>query len=768
MNLNLWYSRPAEQWTEALPLGNGHLGAMVFGGAEYERIQFNEDTLWTGRPTDYAHPGAAAVLPELRNLLFAGRQAEAEALAMERFMSRPLGQFSFQPCGDLHLRMAANGPVEDYVRELDLADAVATTRWRIGETVFTRRAFASHPHRALVVQLEADGPDPIEAEISLDTPHARWAVAAQDSELHLSGQANDYDWAGKDDRVSDKPPSILRFAARLRVRTEGGSLAATGDRLVISGAKRMTLVLVAATSFVNYADTGADPERRCVEALAKAGNLPFADLLAAHLEDYRNLFLRNMLELDESAISLRPTDERIASFARDRDPALVALFFQYGRYLLIACSRPGSQPANLQGVWNAELRAPWDSKYTCNINTQMNYWPAEATGLGDCVEPLVAALRELAVTGAKVAREHYGARGWVVHHNFDLWRGAAPINNANHGIWPTGGAWLCQHLWWHYEYTGDRVFLAETAYPLLRGACEFFLDTLVEDPRDPERHLISGPSNSPEQGGLVMGPTMDHQIIRALFAWTAEAAAILGREPDFAQTLRDTRDRIAPNRIGQHGQLQEWLEDVDSPTNEHRHVSHLWGLHPGDEIDPLSTPELADACRTSLAHRGDGGTGWSRAWKINFWARLLDGDHAFELLRNLLVPAGTSHLGSHSGGVYANLFDAHPPFQIDGNFGAASGIADMLLQSQRRDGDAYVLHLLPALPANLPNGTAKGFRARGGFAVDLHWTDGKLVAARISSRLGNPLVLQYGEARRTLELPAGGEREFSADLFATS
>ncbi len=766
MNLKLWYSRPAEQWTEALPLGNGHLGAMVFGGVGEERIQFNEDTLWTGQPTDYAHPGAAAVLPELRALLFAGRQAEAEALAMERFMSRPLGQFSFQPCGDLHLRMAENGPVEDYVRELDLADAVATTRWRSGRTVFTRRVFASHPHRALVVQLEAEGPDTIEAEIALSTPHARWSVAAQGAELHLAGQANDYDWGGKDDRVSDKPASVLRFAARLRARTEGGTLAVAGDRLTIAGARSATLVLVAATSFVNYADTGADPERRCAEALGQAGDVPFADLLADHLADYRELFRRTALELDESALALRSTDERIASFAQDRDPALVALFFQYGRYLLIAGSRPGSQPANLQGIWNAELRAPWDSKYTCNINTQMNYWPAEAAGLGDCAEPLFAALRELAVTGAKIAREHYGARGWVVHHNFDLWRGAAPINNANHGIWPTGGAWLCQHLWWHYEYTGDRDFLAATAYPLLRGACEFFLDTLVEDPRDPERHLISGPSNSPEQGGLVMGPSMDHQIIRALFAYTAEAATILGRDPDFARTLRDTRARIAPNRIGRHGQLQEWLEDVDQPANEHRHVSHLWGLHPGDEIDPLSTPELAAACRTTLAHRGDGGTGWSRAWKINFWARLLDGDHAFELLRNLLVPAGTSHLGGHSGGVYANLFDAHPPFQIDGNFGAASGIAEMLLQSQRRDGDAYVLHLLPALPTALPNGAATGLRARGGFTVDLRWRDGKLAAVRLSSRLGNPCVLQYGVAKMAFILAAGAECEIPANSLA--
>ncbi len=764
MQTKLWYRRPAETWTEALPVGNGRLGAMVFGGVENERIQFNEGTLWTGQPTDYVHPGAVEVLPQIRELLFAGRQAEAETLAMERFMSRPLGQFSYQPCGDLGITMPMGLATRDYARELDLDTAVATTRWRVDRTVYTRRVFASHPHGALIVRIEADGVGTVDAEISLTSPHARQSTIADGMELHLSGQANDYDWGGMDDRNSDKPASVLRFASTVRVRTDGGTVSVTGDKLAIAGARSATLVLVAATSFVSYADTSADPAARCAEAMAQAGDVPYADLLADHMADHRFLFRRVMLDLGTGECSLRPTDERIASFAEDRDPALVSLFYQFGRYLLIACSRPGSQPATLQGVWNAELRAPWDSKYTCNINTQMNYWPAETTALGECAEPLFAALRELAVTGAKIAREHYGAKGWVVHHNFDLWRGAAPINHSNHGLWPTGGAWLSQHLWWHYEFTGDRVFLTDV-YPLLRSACEFFLDTLVEDPRDPARHLISGPSNSPEQGGLVMGPTMDHQIIRSLFGWTAEAAKILKQDAEFAQNLRETAARIAPNRIGQHGQLQEWLEDVDNPTNEHRHVSHLWGLHPGDEIGPIQTPELADGCRTTLAHRGDGGTGWSRAWKINFWARLLDGDHSFELLKNLLVPAGTSHLGGHSGGVYANLFDAHPPFQIDGNFGATSGITEMLLQSQRREGSAYVLHLLPALPVALNTGSVTGLRARGGFAVDIQWRDGELVVARITASAGRPLVVQYGEAKLRLELDRGEHYEVTASSF---
>ncbi|MBT7300894.1 MAG: glycoside hydrolase family 95 protein [Victivallales bacterium] len=770
MTTRLWYDRPAEEWTSALPVGNGHLGAMVFGGVAHERIQFNEDTLWSGQPTDYAHPGAAEALPKIRELLLAGRQQEAEALAMERFMSVPLGQFSFLPCGDLHIEMPMAEETFAYSRELDLDTAVATTRWQADGTVYTRRVFASHPHRAVVVRIEADGPETITAEISLDTPHARCRTTgvADTDELQLCGEADDYAWAGKGDRASDKPASCLEFAARVRGSVEGGSLTVVGDRLAIADARAVTLVLVAGTSFVSFAATSADPGARCATAMGLVAGVDFADLLADHIADHRFLFRRMSIDLGETELSCRPTATRIATFAEDVDPDLVALFHQYGRYLLIACSRPGSQPANLQGVWNQELSPPWDSKYTCNINTQMNYWPAETANLGECAEPLFSALAELAQTGAQVARTHYDAPGWVVHHNFDLWRGAAPINAANHGIWPTGGAWMCQHLWWHYQFGGDAIFLAETAYPLMHAASEFFLEVLVEDPREPERYLISGPSNSPEQNGLVMGPTMDHQIIRDLLANTAAAADCLGIDTEFAKRLRQTAARIAPNRIGQHGQLQEWLEDVDIPTNEHRHVSHLWGLHPGTEIGPIQAPELAEACRVTLAHRGDGGTGWSRAWKINFWARLLDGDHSFELLKNLLVPAGTSHLGGHSGGVYANLFDAHPPFQIDGNFGATSGINEMLLQSHRREGKRYVLHLLPALPAALPSGIVTGLRARGGFEVDLRWADGQLVAARIVSLLGQPVLVQYGEKLIGLDVPAHNECEVTPADFAAA
>jgi alpha-L-fucosidase 2 len=760
--LSLWYDEPAAEWVEALPVGNGRLGAMVFGGVAQARYQFNEDSLWAGSPHDYAHAGAHKVLPELRRLLFAGKQNEAHALAMQDFMSQPLRQIAYQPFGDLELSFPNHASCTDYRRSLDLNTGIATTRYCIQGVTYTREVFASFPDQVIVVRLSCDRPGRLTFSARLTSPHDEAiAETLNASTLALRGRPNDF----KSNRLPAPIPSKLRFEARVHVTYAGGSVSAKGDAVHVKEAHSATLILAGATSFKSYKDISADPGARCKTVLVTATNKAYQHLQQSHLKDHQALFQRVSLDLGRTDAAQHPTDQRIEDFAAGHDPALAALFFQYGRYLLIASSRAGGQPANLQGLWNAELAPPWDSKYTVNINTEMNYWPAEITNLPECHEPLFAALAELAESGRRTARTHYNARGWVLHHNFDLWRGTAPINHANHGIWVTGGAWLCQHLWWHYEYSGDRQFLAERAYPLMKGAAEFFVDYLVEDPRDKHGWLLSGPSNSPENGGLVMGPTMDHQIIRNLLANTIAAADVLGIDRAFAKKLKAIRTRIAPNLIGQHGQLQEWLEDKDNPRNTHRHVSHLWGLHPGDEIT-VETPALFAAAKQSLLFRGDGGTGWSRAWKINFWARLLDGDHAYLMLKNLLVPSRLPQSTRLQGGVFPNLFDSHPPFQIDGNFGATSGMTEMLLQSHRSapQGRGVLIDLLPALPAVWPQGKISGLRARGGFEVDISWQQGRLVAAQVLAMHDGPVTIQSGGRRIVLQTKAGQRYRLNADL----
>lgn len=726
--LSLWYRQPAKQWVEALPIGNGRLAAMMFGGLQREQLQFNEETVWTGQPHDYSHQGAAKFLPQIRQLLWDGKQGEAEKLAMDEFMSIPLGQKKYQPFGDVRLTFPGIETASDYRRDLNLDTGVARVSYKIGNVTFTREAFASNPAQVIVMRLSANQPGVLNFSARVDSPHKNSQVKIEGGDIVLTGEVE---------------PNGIRFESRLKTILQGGTVSVADNGLQISGAQSVTLLLSGATNFKNYQDLSADPHTRSLEYLNKAVRQNFDGLLKVHIADHQSLFRRVMLDVGTTESSKLPTDERLKSVAKTPDPQLATLYFQFGRYLLIASSRPGTQVATLQGKWNDQMNPPWDSKMTVNINTEMNYWPSEVTNLTECNGPLFDMIEECAVTGRKVAQAHYGARGWVLHHNTDLWRGTAPINHANHGIWVTGGAWMCHHLWEHYQFSGDKKFLASRAYPAMREASLFFADFLVKDPKT--GYLVSGPSNSPEQGGLVMGPTMDHQIIRDLLDNTIEAARILGVDKELAAQLQTIRKQIAPNQIGKHGQLQEWMEDKDNPKDEHRHVSHLWGVYPGWDITPR-TPELFKAARQSLIYRGDGGTGWSKAWKINFWARFLDGNHSHKMLIEALA-----------GNTYPNLFDAHPPFQIDGNFGGTSGIAEMLLQSHLREGtgDKYVLQLLPALPSAWPTGRVTGLKARGGFLVNISWKDGKLDGATIQSELGNPAQVVCGDIKRELKLKRG-------------
>jgi alpha-L-fucosidase 2 len=906
----LWYDKPSFKWTDALPIGNGRLGAMIFGGVEEDRIQFNEETLWTGEPREYNRTGAFVHLDRIRQLLFEGKQKEANALAEKAFMglqskggkreawieemfeqmdlavdpskkifddgpwkqisvphfegwetvgldhldgavwftktftvtsallnkplildlnrirdldrtyvngilvgqtasadprryaipanllvegenritvqvlnfsdkgglsgykdtarhigflekatdlrpiidlqgnwkyvvqndlppATPKYQADYQPFGDLFMQFKHAG-FTHYTRELDIANALAKTSYVHKGIRYSRTYFSSAVDQVLGIELDANKANSIDVAFALKSPHGNYQTTIlNDSTLRL--------------HVAVKHGALFGESL-LRLRVKGGRVFRKNGMLHVVGADQVVAYLSAATNFKKYNDISADPLALSTKAIESIQSTTTQVVKANHVEEYRKYFDRFSIDFGKSEQDAKPTDQRIREFGANGDPSLLSLYVQYSRYLLISSSRPGTMPANLQGIWNDLLTPPWGSKYTTNINTEMNYWPAEPLNLSDLHDPLFKMVEEVAERGAHTAKEYYDAPGWVLHHNTDLWRGTAAINAANHGIWVTGGAWLSHHFWEHYLFTSDKSFLQKRAYPIMKGAASFFKHFLVKDPRT--GWLISSPSNSPEQGGLVAGPAMDHQIIRSLYKAVISAAAILQTDSAYADSLRNMLPLIAPDQIGKQGQLQEWMQDVDDPNNKHRHVSHLWGVYPGTEIVWGKNEKFMNAAKQSLLFRGDAATGWSLGWKINLWARFRDGDHVYTLLKMLLSPAETGGAGS-----YINLFDAHPPFQIDGNFGGAAGISEMLMQSH----DDQVV-LLPALPSTLPDGSIRGICARGGFELEMEWKNSRLVAVGVVSKAGNTCELAYrGKVLRFKTIP-GNRYVFDGNL----
>lgn len=780
--LVLWYSQPAETtermpangwsntrgWVEALPVGNGRLGAMVYGGTAAERLQLNEDSVWSGKPQDADNPDALAHLPEIRRLLFEGKYAEAQKLTYAKLACRGPGTCGgaaadcdfgcYQTLGDLDLAFEGLGPVSEYRRELDLDTAVARVSFVAGGVRHVREVFASKPGEALVMRLGADQQGKLRFTAGLSRPGGVVAAGDGSGDLILSGRV------AKDHGV--------RYLARLRALPEGGTVKVDGNRLRIEGANAVTLILTAGTDY-----KGRDPEGSTERQLAAAARKPYAQLRSEHVAEHQRWFHRVRLDLGGAGTEAarRPTPERLEAFAKGgSDPHLAALYFQYGRYLLLSSSRPGDLAANLQGLWAEGIQTPWNCDYHININVQMNYWPAEVANLAECHLPLFDLIESLREPGRKTAKVHYGAGGWVCHTVVNPWGYTSPGEHPSWGQFPAGAGWLCQHLWEHYDFGRDLEFLRRS-YPVLREAAQFYLDFMVVEPR--KGWLVTAPSNSPENNfrtadgqtaAVCYAPTMDVQIIRELFTHCMEASRLLDTDPGFRATLAAAVEKLPPHQVGRRGQLQEWIEDFEETEPKHRHVSHLYGLHPGRQITRRGTPDLAKAAQVSLEGRGDDGTGWSLAWKLNFWARLGDGDRAHRLLRNLLRPVRSSGVNmTGGGGTFPNLFDAHPPFQIDGNLGGCAGIAEMLVQSH-----AGELELLPALPRDWPSGRVTGLRARGGYTVEILWGNRTLQRAVLRASQDGPARIRAGagaivgvgstEGAVPLRRPSEGVIEFDA------